>query len=354
MKQQENGRKRLGKRSRMRTSRLIALLLALTLLLAGCGGNKAAGTTAKPEAEAAGKSGFKVALLTPGAVNDNGWNSVAYNGLLKIKDVLGADTQHSEKVGQSDAAEFIRGYAQDGFQVVIGHGFEYAEPMMEIAKEFPDTWFLVTSAAVSQEPNVASISINNREQGYLMGTAAALLSKSGKVAAIGGTDIPPITNSVAGFKEGAEAAVPGIEVFTAMTGSNDDIAKAKETAISMIEKGADVVMANANAAGNGGIEAAKQKGVLSIGSNVDLNALAPDTVAVSVIQDYPAAMASVVKDIKEGRMKAEPKMLGVKEGAVYLSPYHGFESSIPQAVKDKIEAVFVSLHSGELQVKNEQ
>ncbi|WP_235680345.1 BMP family protein [Paenibacillus albicereus] len=331
--------------------RLAALLLALALALAGCGGGETAKTGASaPEGNDPGR--LKVALLVPGAVNDNGWNSVAYSGLMKIKDELGAETQVSEKVGQSDMAEFLRGYAQDGFDVVIGHGFEFAEPMMDIAKDFPDTWFLVTSSTAAQEPNVASISINNREQGYLMGTAAALLSQSGKVAAIGGMDIPPITNSVAGFKEGAEAAVPGIEVLTAMTGSGEDIAKAKETAISMIEKGADVVMTNANAAGNGGIEAAKQEGVLAIGSNVDLNPIAPDTIAVSVIQDYPAAMLSVVKEVQEGRMKAEPKLLGVKEGAVYLSPYHGFEAKIPQEAKDRIEAVVASLQDGSLQVKN--
>lgn len=344
--------KKLRTTIRLRSGLWVAAVMMLTLALAACGGNSKAESGVTSD-NIAGGSAFKVALLTPGPVNDNGWNAIAYSGLMKIKDELGAQTQFSEKVTPSDMNEFIRGYATDGYNVIIGHGFEFADPMMAVAKDFPDIWFLVTSASVSQSPNVASISINNREQGYLMGTVAAFMSKSGTVAAIGGTDIPPITNSVKGFEEGAKAAVPTIEVLTTMTGSNDDIAKAKETAISLIEKGADVVMTNANQAGTGGIEAAKQKGVLAIGSNQDQNPNAPDTVVTSVIQDYPKAMSVVVKSIKDGQMKSEALTLGVKEGAVYLAPYHGFETTMTPAVKDKIEATVKALADGSLTMKNE-
>lgn len=336
---------------------LLSFLVLCALCLSGCSSPAAGGVSEKKESDTASTLSsdkeMKVALLTPGPVNDSGWNSVAYGGLQQIEKELGAEVQYSEKVTQSDMAEFIRGYAMDGFNVVIGHGFEFAEPMMSIAKEFPDTWFLVTSASVSQSPNVASISINNREQGYLMGTVAALMSESGTVAAIGGMEIPPITNSVKGFEEGAKAAVEGINVLTTMTGSSDDIAKAKETAISLIEKGADVVMTNANQAGMGGIEAAKQEGVLAVGSNQDQNPSAPDTVVTSVIQDYPKAMTVTVKSIMDGTMKPEPLSLGVQEGAVYLSPYHGFESKVSQEIKDKIEQTIDALSSGEISVNNE-
>lgn len=336
---------------------LLSFLVLSALCLSGCGLPAAGDKNEKKESGAASpvssNKGLKVSLLTPGPVNDSGWNSVAYGGLQQIEKELGAEVQYSEKVTQSDMAEFIRGYAMDGFNVVIGHGFEFAEPMMSIAKEFPDTWFLVTSANVSQSPNVASISINNREQGYLMGTVAALMSESGTVAAIGGMEIPPITNSVKGFEEGAKAAVGGINVLTSMTGSSDDIAKAKETAISLIEKGADVVMTNANQAGMGGIEAAQQEGVLAVGSNQDQNPGAPDTVVASVIQDYPKAMTVTVKSIMDGTLKPEPLSLGVKDGAVYLSPYHGFESKISQEIKDKIQQTIDALSSGEISVPNE-
>lgn len=328
--------------------KLAVLCLGLAMALtAACGGNTGGSSSGD------GDKPLKVALLTPGPINDNGWNATAYAGLMLIKEELGAETVYSEKVGNSDAAEFIRGYAEDGYDVIIGHGFEYGEFMKEIAPDFEDTWFLVNSSTLSQEPNLTSLSLNNKEQGYLMGSIAALMSKTGTVAAIGGSEIPPITNSVAGFEMGAKEAVPSIHVLTTMLGGDNDIAKAKETAISFIEEGADVIMTNANQAGLGGIEAAKQKGVLAVGSNQDQNPNGPDTVVTSVIQDYPQAMKVVVERMMKDEMKAESQLLGVKDGAIYLAPFHGFEDKIPQETKDSIEAIIASLKDGSKVISND-
>ncbi|MGM0877719.1 MAG: BMP family protein [Bacillota bacterium] len=324
------------------------VMVCLMMLIAGCGSNETTNSDGKGDS-----STLKVALLTPGPINDNGWNATAYQGLEMIKEELGAETTYSEKIGQSDMEEFITGYAKDGYDVIIGHGFEFADTMMKVGKDYPDTWFLVTSASVSQSPNVASISVNDKEQGYLMGTVAALVAETNTVAAIGGQEIPPILNSVKGFEEGAKATKPSIELLTTMTGSSDDVAKAKETAISFIEKGASVVMTNANQAGLGGIEAAKEKGVLAIGSNQDQNPNGPDTVVTSVIKDYPRAMTVVVEKIQNEEMKAEALSLGAKDGAVYLSPYHSFEDKLSDEIKDQINQVVEDLKSGKIVVKND-
>ncbi|MGO4108748.1 BMP family protein [Paenibacillus sp. YAF4_2] len=333
---------------------LAVLCICLVMVVVtACGGKNSAGSSNAGSESSSGEKPLKVALLTPGPINDNGWNATAYAGLMKIKEELGAETAYSEKVGTSDAAEFIRGYADDGYDVIIGHGFEYGDVMKEIAPDYTDTWFLVNSATITQEPNLTSLSLNNKEQGYLMGSIAALMSKSGTVAAIGGSEIPPITNSVAGFELGAKEMIPSINVLTTMLGSDNDVAKAKETAISFIEKGADVVMTNANQAGLGGIEAAQQKGVYAIGSNQDQNSSGPDTVVTSVIQDYPEAMKVVVERIKNKQMKAESQLLGVKDGAIYLAPFHGFEDKLSQEIKDKINAVVELLKSGEKVISTE-
>jgi basic membrane protein A len=318
-------------------------------MVAACGGEGESGGNS----ETVGGDALKVALLTPGPINDNGWNATAYAGLMAIKEDLGAETAYSEKVSNSDAAEFIRGYAEDGYDVIIGHGFEYGDVMKEIAPDFKDSWFLVNSSTIAQEPNLTSLSLNNKEQGYLMGSIAALMSASGTVAAIGGSEIPPITKSVAGFELGAKETVPSINVMTTMLGGDTDVAKAKETAITFIEQGADVVMTNANQAGLGGIEAAQQKGVLAIGSNQDQNPSGPDTVVTSVIQDYPQAMKVVVERIMKGEMKAESQLLGVKEGAIYLAPFHSFEEKIQPEIKAKIEAVVASLKDGSKVITND-
>ncbi len=325
---------------------LILVLLA-ALLLAGCGGSKQAEDN-KDNASAPQKDKLKVAALLPGTINDQGWNATAYRGLKLIEEKFGAEIAYTEKVAQSDMEENFRGYASQGFDIVIGHGFEFGDAAKKVAPEFPDVKFIVTSTNIHQEPNLASLNTDNYEQGFLQGVVAGLITKTGKVGAVGGMEIPPIADSLRGFEKGAKYVNQNVEVLSAFTGDFEDAAKAKETALAMIEKGADVIMADADQAGIGAIEAAKEKGVLAIGANGDQNSLAPDTVVTSGFDDLAFAMEILVNDIVNG--KFEPKFydLGVAEGAVYLAPYHSFEDKLDQAVKDKIQQIFEDMKSNKL------
>lgn len=325
---------------------LILVLLA-ALLLAGCGGSKPAEEN-KDNANAPQEDKLKVAALLPGTINDQGWNATAYRGLKLIEEKFGAEIAYTEKVAQSDMEENFRGYASQGFDIVIGHGFEFGDAAKKVAPEFPDVKFIVTSTNIHQEPNLASLNTDNYEQGFLQGVVAGLITKTGKVGAVGGMEIPPIADSLRGFEKGAKYVNQNVEVLSAFTGDFEDAAKAKETALAMIEKGADVIMADADQAGIGAIEAAKEKGVLAIGANGDQNSLAPDTVVTSGFDDLAFAMEILVNDIVNG--KFEPKFydLGVAEGAVYLAPYHSFEDKLDQAVKDKIQQIFEDMKSNKL------
>ncbi|QGP91221.1 ABC transporter substrate-binding protein PnrA-like protein [Neomoorella glycerini] len=123
----------------------------------------------------------------------------------------------------------------------------------------------------------------------------------------------------------------------------------KETALAIIQnQGADIIMANANQAGLGAIQAAQQKKVLAIGSNTDQNAVAPDTVLVSGIKSVPVLISFVVQTIQDGTFKPQFYNLGVKEKAVYLSPWHGFENKVPAEVKAKLEQITRDLADGKI------
>jgi len=340
-----------------RKSGLIALLLVLAMLVvAGCGSAQSTGDTqtetpaAEEKEQEQAKEPLKVALLLSGPISDMGWNASAYEGLQKVAKDYGVETSYTESIPQSDIEEVFRGYAQQGFDVIIGHGYQFGDAALKVAPEFPDVKFVVTSSNITQEPNLASVNLDNVQQGFLMGAAAAYLSESGIVGAIGGQDMPPIKGSVDGFVQGAKHVKPDIEVLTAMTGSNDDVTKAKETAMAMIDKGADVVMANANQAGLGSIEACQEKGVYAIGSNQDQNEIAPDTVVVSGIKSNPVLITFVVEKVLDGEFEPTFYPLGVKEKAVYLSPFHGFEEKIPQEIRDKIMAIQEDMISGKIEV----
>lgn len=322
-------------------------MLMLSLLLAGCGksaDNSGDNQSGGEQEEAK----LRVALLLPGTINDQGWNATAYTGLMMIKDDLGADVAYTEKVAQSDMEEVFRGYAAQGYGIIFGHGFEFGDAAMKVAKEFPDVKFVVTSTDIHQAPNVASLRADNLEQGFLQGVAAAVVTKTGVVGAVGGMDIPPITDALKGFEAGAKYINPNVKVMTALTGDFDDAAKAKESAFSMIEKGADVVMQDADQAGLGVIEACKAKGVMAIGSIGDQNSAAPDTVVVSGMANLPLAFEKMVGLIQSGEWQPQYYNMGVKEGVISLSPYYSFEDKLTQEQKDQIQQVVDDIMTGKL------
>src|SRR4030043_869008 len=113
--------------------RLVAITLLAGLVLAACG------TPAPPPEE---EGAIKVALVMPGSIADQGYNAAAYAGLMAIEKDLGAEVAYSEMVPLAEYEETFRDFAAEGYDVVIGHGFEFGDPIEIIAPEFPEPSFL--------------------------------------------------------------------------------------------------------------------------------------------------------------------------------------------------------------------
>src|SRR5437870_9914709 len=90
---------------------------------------------------------MKVGLLTPGSVNDNGWNAIAYEGLQRIQKELGAEISHQETKTPAEFEEGFRSYGAKGFDLAVGHGFEFQDAALKAGREYPKTVFLTTSGS---------------------------------------------------------------------------------------------------------------------------------------------------------------------------------------------------------------
>ncbi len=88
---------------------------------------------------------FRVAMLLPGPITDEGWNQSAHEGLMRIRDNLGAEVDFVEMVSSADMEELFRGYATQGYNIIFGHGFQFGDPASEIAPDFPNIKFVITS-----------------------------------------------------------------------------------------------------------------------------------------------------------------------------------------------------------------
>jgi len=253
---------------------------------------------------------------------DKSFNEAAYNGAERFKKDTGIAYREFEVTAEAQREQALRNMARRGSTIIVGIGFSQASGMEKVAKEFPNLKFAIVDAVVDL-PNVSSIVFKEHEGSFLVGMAAAMASKTGKVGFVGGMDIPLIRRFALGYEEGAKYVNPKIEVFQNMTGTTpaawNDPTRGGELARSQFDRGADVVFAAAGATGLGVLQAAKDKGRLAIGVDSNQDHIHPGTILTSMIKRVDLAVYETFKRVREGLWQPGVRSLGVAENGVGYS-----------------------------------
>lgn len=316
----------------------------------GCGpesSKQAPGGHASPGRDSAT---FRVALLTPGPISDRSWNGGAYDGLVAIRDSLGAKISHVQTKTPAEFEENFRQYGAQGYDLVIGHGFEFQDAAVRVAPEFPKTIYVTTSGNTVRA-NVAGIQFAFEEASYLAGILAAGITKSGVIGAIGGTELPPVKRSFAAYSAGARSVNPRLNIVVSYVGSWDDVNAGKEQALAQIGRRSDVIFQNADAAGLGVFQAVREsRSTFVIGANADQNGLAPEVTLGSVVIDLRHAFLLVAKQVKTHTFVPRVVSLGVRENVVRLVINPTLQASIPQPTRVAIDSVQRRLFDGSLRL----
>jgi basic membrane lipoprotein Med (substrate-binding protein (PBP1-ABC) superfamily) len=291
---------------------------------------------------------FKIGLITPGMINDKGWSQLAYDTATKISGDLGAKlTPPVEAPAKAEIAGAIRNLAAQGNQLILLHGSEYDEDAATVAKDFPKTTFVVANGR-TEAANVTPLQFAAGEATYLAGMVAAGMSKSGKVACVGGVEIPIVKAAFDSFAKGAKAVNPACEVKVTFTGG-EDIVKAKQQTETLLSEGVDVVMHNANAGGQGVAQAIEGKeGALFIGANADQSDLVTPKNLGSFILDVPAGYVVIAGKVKEGKGDGKAYRLGLKDKAASFKYNDKFAGKIPDDLKAKVTQAEADIIAGKV------
>lgn len=309
------------------------------------------GACSAPKNDAGGgatgaKSSFSVALLTPGPISDQSWNGGAYDGLLRIRDSLGAKISHIQTKTPAEFEENFRQYGAEGYTLVFGHGFEFQDAAARVSPAFPATTF-ITTGGTRTSANVAAMSFAFEQPSYLAGLVAASVSKSGVIGCIGGTELPPVKAGFVAFADGVHAINPGARIVTAYIGNWDDAGAGKEQALAQMARGADVIYQNADAAGLGIFQAAKEmKGVYIIGSNSNQNNVAPTVTLGSVVIDLPHAFITVAREVKNHTFRPRVITLDMKSEVMQWVVNPAMTSIIPVRTMQMVDSVARAMVNG--------
>ena len=316
------------------------------LLVTACARNES--TTPSTSTSTAPQQ-MKVGLLTPGSINDSGWNAIAYEGLQDIHKQLGAEISNQETKTPAEMDEGFRSYGAKGFDLAFGHGFEYQDAAIKAGKQYPKTIFVTTSGS-SVAPNVSPMVFELEQATYLLGIIAARESKTGKAGLVGGIKLPSIDSTFLAFKAGAHSVNPNFEVKEIYTGNFDDLGAARLATLSLINAGCDFIFHQANEAGRGVFQACQEKKVRCFGSNKNQNDLAPDVIVASAVLDVPSAFVYMAKLVHDKQFKPHVYMLGMNEKIVSLAWNDKLKPAMKPETIAEVEKVENNIRSGKFEV----
>jgi basic membrane lipoprotein Med (substrate-binding protein (PBP1-ABC) superfamily) len=321
--------------------------VAALAALAACGGP---GGDAGTDGDAA----FRAALLTAGPVSDAGWYAGAYEGLLLLRDSLGARVSHQQTRTPAEFDEAFLSYASSGYDLIFAHGFEYQDAAVRAGERFPNTTFVVSGGGRYAD-NVVPLIFELEEGSYLAGMVAAGMSESGILGMVGGVAIPPVEGTFLAFEAGALAIDPDVRVLESFTGNWDDVAAAKEATVAQLGRGADVIIHNVDAASFGVFQAVREarlagRTTWALGMNRDQNDVAPDVILGSAVIRIPESFLETARAWQAGTLGGSPIYAGASEDVIDFVFNPALAERVPAELREAVEAERTRIRSGELQV----
>ncbi len=357
---------------------LAALMVAT--MMAGCGGGNGGSSAPAPSAPAGdggstsapapeGTKVWKVANIVNGNLGDKSFFDSCEAGLKKLQDD-GLITYKTFELGATDADQpkwvstLDELSADAEYDLIVCGTYQMDAYLNECAQKYPDQKYFIYDAEVAQ-PNVASITFKQNDLGYLVGTAAALMTSSDMekinpekvIGFVGGEDGPVINDFLVGYIQGAQAADPEVKIDTQYVGNFFDTGRGKEIANVMINNKCDVIWGVAGGAGNGAAEAAAEKDVWFIGVDSDqeatFSASQPQMAAVTIfsgLKNCGDGIIYMLNELNAGTIQwGKTTQLGIVEGGVGLTNGGNFQK-LPDNIKKALEDVVPKVSSGEIKV----
>ncbi|MCK8485974.1 BMP family ABC transporter substrate-binding protein [Paenibacillus sp. MBLB2552] len=354
----------------------LLMVLAFTLILAGCGNNNAAnnGGTANTgnagntaDNTQAGNGGntatdaskFKIGLVTDvGGVNDKSFNQSAWEALEAMNKEQGIQHKYLQSSQSSDYVPNLTQFVQGGYDLTWSIGFDLGDATKQVADANPNVKMAIIDNVVDA-PNVESVTFAENEGSFLVGVVAGLTTKTNKIGFIGGAESPVIKRFEVGFQAGVAAVNPDAKVTVTYAGAYDKPDIGKSLATQLFNDGADIIFPAAGQTGNGVFNEATARNQAGganklwvIGVDKDQSLEFGDEVTLtSMMKRVDVAVKNVTQQVIDGTFKGgQVTNLTLKEDGVGLPEEN---PNVSQEILDKVEEFKQKIVNGEVTVPAE-
>jgi len=261
------------------------------------------------------------------------WISRIHKALNTAAERGSIDYTYSESVANTDYERVMREYAEQGQHLIVGEVFGLERAARKVAKDYPETAFLMGSSFGPVGPNFSVFDNWIHEPSYLTGMVAGSMTKSNVIGMVGGYAIPEVNRLMHAFMDGARDVNPDVKFLVNFIDSWYDPPKAKESAFAMMDAGADIMYAERF----GVSDAAVERGVKAIGNVIDTSADYPGTILASAIWHMEATIDKAVSNVAGGSFEAadygQYSFMAFNGGSLILD-----ESLVPSDVATAVKA----------------
>ncbi len=322
---------------------LLVMAMLVALVAAGCGEKEQ--PSGQGNAQGEQKQEYKAGFIYIGPVGDGGYTDAHDNGRKYMEEKLGIPTIIKESVPESQEVEkVISDMIDQGCNIIFATSFGYMDYVERAAQKYPDVKFFHCSGYKTAE-NMTNYFGKIEEARYLTGIVAGMKTKTNKIGYVAAFGIPEVVRGLNAFALGVQSVNPKATVEVVWTQTWYDPATEKEAAKVLLDKGCDVIAQHQDTAGPQ--QAAEERGVWSVGYNVDMYKVAPKANMTSAIWNWGIYYVKAVQDVMDGKFSSEPYLGDMKEGLVDIAP---LTENAPEGAKEKVEEAKAKIISGELQI----
>ena len=324
----------------------LAAVGTLSAALVGCG--KKEEPAPAPVASAPKAEPLKAAWVYVGPVGDAGWTFAHDLGRKAVEAEYGdkIKTSFVEKVPEGpDAERVIRDLAQQGNKIIFATSFGYMEPMLKVAKDFPDVKFEHATGYKTAD-NMRVYDARFYQDTYLAGMIAGKMTKTNTLGFVGSFPIPEVLRNINAFTLGAQAVNPKIKTKVVWVSTWFDPPKESEAAQTLINGGADVLLQNTDSTAV--LQTADKAGKYAFGWDSDMSAFGGKAHLGSAIVDWSNYYKKSIKEVMDGSWKGNTvTRWGVAEGQNDLVK---IPEVVPADVKAKVDEIKAAMKAGTFEV----
>ena len=281
---------------------------------------------------------LKACWVYVGPIGDFGWSYQHHQGLEAVKKEFGdkVETAYAENVTEADSEKTFERFAREGCKIIYGTSFGFMEPMLKVAKKFPDVKF-EHAAGYKTADNLGTYNAKFHEGRYVIGQIAAKMSKTGTAGYIVSFPIPEVVAGINAFMLGAQSVNPDFKVKIVWANTWFDPAKEADAAKVLLSQGADILVQHTDSTAP--LQVAQEQGKFGFGQASDQIKFAPKAQLTAIVDNWAPHYVRSVQAVLDGSWKPAQVWDGMAEGTVSMAPFTNLPDDVVKMAAETSDAI---------------